>query len=87
MKIPEAKDVADKGWEKDKKKPAWQLTKVRSKKRGHLGGIERKQNSPFHFRVSDHLDIASSTIARAFGADKENLIAHIHRIALTDKRI
>ena len=34
---------------KGQKKPAWQLTKVRSKKRGHSGGRERKRNSPFFY--------------------------------------
>ena len=34
MKIPAAKAVVDKDWEKLETIPAWDLTKVRSKKRG-----------------------------------------------------
>ena len=34
MKIPAAKAAVDKEWEKLEKIPAWDLTKVRSKKRG-----------------------------------------------------
>ena len=34
MKIPAAKAAADKEWEKLEKIPAWDLTTVRSKKRG-----------------------------------------------------
>ena len=33
MKIPAAKEAVDKEWEKLEKIPAWDLTKVRSKKR------------------------------------------------------
>ena len=34
MKIPDAIAAVDKEWEKLEKIPAWDLTKVRSKKRG-----------------------------------------------------
>ena len=36
--------------------------------------------------MSDHSDIVSFMIARALGADKENLTAHTHCVALTNKR-
>ena len=38
---PDAKTAVDKEWEKLEKLPAWQLTKVRSKKRGHYQSAKR----------------------------------------------
>ena len=35
MKIPDVKAAVDKEWEKRYKLPAWQVTKVRNKRRGH----------------------------------------------------
>ena len=34
MKLPDAKVAVDKEWEKLDKIPAWQMTKVRNKKKG-----------------------------------------------------
>ena len=47
MKIPDAKAVVDKDWEKLEKLLPLQKTKVRSKKRGHSRGTERGKDSSF----------------------------------------
>ena len=46
MKVPDAKEAVDKEWEKLKKLPAWQLTKVKNKKGGHSGSTKGEKNSP-----------------------------------------
>ena len=47
MKNPDAKAAMDKEWKKLKTLPAWQLDKVKSKKRGHSGSTRREKESPF----------------------------------------
>ena len=47
MKIPDAKAASDKAWEKLENLPAWQMTKVSGKKRGHSRGTERTQDSSY----------------------------------------
>ena len=48
MKIPNAKAAVDKEWEKLEKLPAWQMTKVKSKSRGHSGSTKIAKNSPLY---------------------------------------
>ena len=47
MKIPDAHAAVDKEWEKLEKLPAWLVTKVRSKVRGHSGSTKIAKNIPF----------------------------------------
>ena len=54
MKIPEAKAAVEKGWEKLEKIPAWQLTKVRNKKKGDRWSKAWGQNRTF-CTVNGHL--------------------------------
>ena len=46
MKIPDAKAAVRKEWEKVEKLPAWQLTKVKSKRGGHSKAQKKENNSP-----------------------------------------
>ena len=43
MKIPDATVAVDKEWARLEKLPAWQLTKVKSKKGGHRKGIKKRE--------------------------------------------
>ena len=49
MEIQDAKAAFDKEWESFEKLPAWQMTKVMSRKRGHSRGTERREDSSFCF--------------------------------------
>ena len=51
MKIPDAKAAVEKNWKELEKVPAWQLTKVRNKKKGDRRSKELGQKSSF--RVTD----------------------------------
>ena len=46
MQIPDAKAAVDKECEKRYKLPAWQMTKVMSKNKGHSGSTKIAKNSP-----------------------------------------
>ena len=65
MQIPDAKAAVVKEWEKLEKIPAWQLTKVRNKKRGDHWSKEWGQNSTV-FVVPGHLS------PREFGVGTKN---------------
>ena len=54
MKIPDSCAAVEKEWEKLEKLPAWQVTKVRSKDRGHSGSTKIVKNSRF-FNADGHL--------------------------------
>ena len=48
MRIPDAKAAVDEEWVKLENIPAWQLTKVRNKKRGDRRSKESKKNSTLY---------------------------------------
>ena len=61
IKIPAAKAAVDKEWEKLEKIPAWDLTKVRSKKKGDRCSKDEGRKSSF--RITDgHLSFEECRI-------------------------
>ena len=48
MQIPDAEAAVEKEWEKLENLQAWQMTKVKSKSRGHSGSTKIAKNSPFY---------------------------------------